>query len=97
MRTLTKVEEFKTEADGALFTKQQAIAVTLRLLQAELSDPSNSEKDKAILEEAMRRINFTYLDATATETDTMLDTLGVARFTPAKIVEAIDFVVFESR
>lgn len=95
MRTLERIEEFKREADGALFTKQQAIAVTLRLLEAELADPDNGPEDKTILEAAVRNINFNYLDSHATDTDAMLDNLGVARFTAVHIAEAIHNVLFD--
>lgn len=37
MRTLKKLDEFRTEAGNALFTKSQAVAVTLRLLEMEMN------------------------------------------------------------
>ena len=46
MRTFHKIDEFRTEAANALFTKQQAISVTMRLLELELADPQNSEEEK---------------------------------------------------
>ena len=42
MRTFHKIDEFRTEAANALFTKQQAISVTMRLLELELADPQNN-------------------------------------------------------
>ena len=38
MRTLTHLDEFRREAQNALFTKQQAISVTLRLLELDRPD-----------------------------------------------------------
>lgn len=95
MRTLDKVDEFRVEASGALFTKQQAIAITLRLLEMESENPSNTAEETQILQSALHKINFNYLDSTATQTDTMLDTLGVARLSADQIIAAIDNVIFE--
>ena len=95
MRTLYKVDEFRTEGSKAIFTKQQAVAVTLQLLKAEADFPDNTPEETRILNDAMKKINFQYLDYTSSETDTMLDTLNVARFTTEDILSAIDNVVFE--
>ena len=95
MRTLYKVDELRTEGSKAIFTKQQAVAVTLQLLKAEADFPDNTPEETRILNDAMKKINFQYLDYTSSETDTMLDTLNVARFTTEDILSAIDNVVFE--
>lgn len=97
MHDFEKIDEFRREASSALFTKQQAIAVTLNLFERELASGSNSDKEKAILEKAMQKINVRYLDQTTSETDQMLDTLGVARFTSEDIMEAIDAMIFDSQ
>ena len=97
MRSLERVDEFRREASNALCTKEQAITVTLRLLEEELSAPSNSAEDKKVLKAAMEHINFYYIDATKTETDTLLDSLKVARFTTEEIMKAIDTILFESQ
>lgn len=96
MRTIPEVEEFRREANNALFTKQQAISVTLRLLEEAAKNPDNREEDKQTFLDAMTRINFHYLDATDSSTDAILDSIGVARFTAADIISAIEFVLFES-
>lgn len=95
MRTLEKVNEFRNEAKYAMFTKQQAIAVTMHLLEAERRNPKNREEDLRILTNAVQKITFRYLDATETETDTLLDSLGVARFSAEDIIAAIDTVIFD--
>lgn len=95
MRTLTKVEEFKREAGSALFTKQQAVAITMRLLELEQHDPQNSEEETALFTDAIAKVQFRYLDATETETDAMLDSFGVARFTVQDIVGAIEGILFD--
>lgn len=97
MRSLDKIDEFRREAGSALFTKQQAIAVTLRLLELEIADPQNTDEEKQILTDAMRNINFTYLDATSSETDALLDSLSVARLTAENIIDAINVIIFESK
>lgn len=97
MRTLEKVDEFRREAKNAIFTKQQAVAVTLNLLDAERRCEKNTEEEMRILTEAMHKITFRYLDTTESETDAMLDSLGVARLTVDDIVEAIDAVLFDCR
>lgn len=97
MRSLNKIDEFRREAGNALFTKQQAVAVTLRLLEMESNDPNNTQQETEILNAAMRKINFTYLDATHTQTDALLDSLSVARLTANDIIEAINLIIFEQK
>ncbi len=89
MRTLNKVIEFQQEASNALFTKAQALAITMQLLELERRQPENTPEEAAVLENAMKNLNFRYLDTTETQTDQMLDSLGVARLTTAEIAQAI--------
>ena len=42
MRTLNKVIEFQQEASNALFTKAQALAITMQLLELERRQPENT-------------------------------------------------------
>ena len=59
MRTLTHLDEFRREAQNALFTKQQAISVTLRLLElAEFRyiDQTKTETDRMLDECGVARI-----------------------------------------
>ena len=91
MRTLNSVSEFQTEAANAVFTKQQAISATLQLLTKEWN-----EAEKSVLENAIQRAEFRYIDATKSETDRMLDAIGVARFTTQDIVNAIQAIVFDA-
>ena len=93
MKNITVFNEFRTEAKDALFTKQQAVAVTLRLLQTALSEAN--EDDKKVVSKALETISFSYLDSTATRIDDMLDEVGVARFTFEQIIEAINNVIFD--
>jgi len=95
MRMLKKVEEFQREASNALFTRSQAIAVTLRLLEMEMNDSDSAEEAEA-LANAMRIAHIGYLDATNTETDALLDSMGVARITAEDIVKAISAIVFDA-
>ena len=95
MRTLNSVSEFQTEAANAVFTKQQAISATLQLLTKEWNDPGNTPEEKSVLENAIQRAEFRYIDATKSETDRMLDAIGVARFTTQDIVNAIQAIVFD--
>lgn len=95
MRTLSIVEEFKTEAARAVFTKQQAVYATLQLLQAEMQDPANTAEETALLQKAIERADLRYIDTTSTQTDHMLDTLGVARFAAQDIVDGISALVFD--
>ena len=97
MRTLDKIDEFRTEAENALFTKQQALSITLKLLELELESPKNDEEDKRILEAAIKRVNIRYLDATNTDTDNLLDAYNVARLTAEDILEAINVIIFEAK
>ena len=96
MRTLNSVSEFQTEAANAVFTKQQAISATLQLLTKEWNDPGNTPEEKSVLENAIQRAEFRYSDATKSETDRMLDAIGVARFTTQDIVNAIQAIVFDA-
>lgn len=95
MRTLNKVIEFQQEASNALFTKAQALAIMMQLLELERRQPENTPEEAAVLENAMKNLNFRYLDTTETQTDQMLDSLGVARLTTAEIAQAIEAVVFD--
>ena len=95
MRRLHIVHEFKDEAPNALFTKKQAVAVTMQLLEKEKNCPENTEKENQILTDAIEKAEFRYLDQTATDTDKMLDSLEVARLTPNDIVNAIDALLFD--
>ncbi len=95
MRTLYKLEEFKREAGEALFTKQQAVAVTLRLLELELNDPQNSEEDRRILSDAMKKATFSYLDSTQTEIDALLDSVGAARISASSVADAVSRIIFD--
>ena len=97
MRNLDRVEEFRREAKNAMFTKQQAIAVTLNLLDAERRSGKNSEEETQLLTEAMQKISFRYLDTSESATDALLDSLSVARLTVEDITAAIDAVLFECR
>ena len=71
MRTLNKVIEFQQEASNALFTKAQALAITMQLLELERRQPENTPEEAAVLENAMKNLNFRYLDTTETQTDQM--------------------------
>ena len=85
MNNLKKLDEFRTEASGALFKKSQAVAVTLRLLEAE------------VFARALKIAHVGYLDSTNTETDAMLDSLGVARITSEQIVSAVQAILFDAK
>ncbi len=95
MRQLKTVQEFQEEARNAIFTKRQAIAVTLRLLEMELKNPNNTPEDIRILNGALKQAEFGYLDMTKTETDKLMDSLDVARFTVSDIVNAIHHILFD--
>ncbi len=97
MRFLNKVDEFKQETTNALFTKEQALAVTIKLFDLELADPSNSEEDIRVLTDARQRVSIQYFDSTATQVDEILDSVGVARLTTQDIAQAIDVMLFESK
>lgn len=96
MRTLNSISEFQTEAAHAVFTKQQAISATLQLLTKEWNAPDNTPEEKTVLENALKRAEFRYIDATKSDTDRMLDDIGVARFTTQDIVSAIQAIVFDA-
>ena len=95
MRTLHHVNEFKQEAGQAVFNKQQAISVTMQLLLKEQADPANTGAEATALAEAVRKAEFRYIDETRSQTDQMLDELGVARFTVEDIVRAIGMLIFD--
>ena len=96
MRTMKYVDEFRREAANAVFTKQQAVSVTLQLLTLEMDEPGNSEEETALFRKALERAEFRYIDATKTQTDKMLDAIGVARFTTEDLVNAIEMIVFDA-
>ena len=50
MRTLNKVIEFQQEASNALFTKAQALAITMQLLELERRQPENTPEEAAVLD-----------------------------------------------
>ncbi len=95
MNNLPYLDEFKKEAEFAMFTKQQAVGATLTILQKESAKADNSPKDTEMFASALKKVEFSYIDATDTETDTMLDSLGVARFTSGDIVNAINNLLFD--
>ncbi len=96
MRTMKYVDEFRKEAANAVFTKQQAVSVTLQLLTLEMNEPGNSEEETELFRKALERAEFRYIDATKTQTDKMLDAIGVARFTTEDLVNAIEMIVFDA-
>ena len=96
MRSLNAINEFKREAPNAVFTKDQALQITLKLLTKELNDPSNSENERDVLKRAVEHFSFQHLDTTISETDAMLDAFNVARITTSDIVEGIKTVLFEA-
>ena len=59
----------------------------MQLLELERRQPENTPEEAAVLENAMKNLNFRYLDTTETQTDQMLDSLGVARLTTAEIAQ----------
>lgn len=97
MRLLTMVQEFQTEAGNAIFTKQQAVAVTLRLLEIESQNPANTDEENRIFQDALKKAEFRYLDMTKTATDSILDSLNVARFSVGDIVRAVNDILFDVR
>lgn len=96
MRTMRYVDEFRNEAVNAVFTKQQAISVTLQLLTMEMNEEGNTQEETELFRKALERAEFRYIDATRTQTDKMLDAIGVARFTTEDIVNAIQMIVFDA-
>lgn len=95
MRKLMIVDEFRQEATTSLFTKTQAMAITIRLLQLELSEPDNTQEEIAVLSAALKRFDFNYLDANTTKIDAILDSANVARLKSTDILNAIDAVLFD--
>lgn len=95
MRKLEKVDEFRQEAKCAVFTRQQAMAITLQLLQRELKNEENTKEDVRVLSNAIQSISIKYLDNTQTETDTLLDSFNVARLTADDILKAIEDIMFD--
>lgn len=95
MRTLEKVDEFRREAGNAIFTRQQAMAVTLQLLTQELRDGDNTDQEAALLEKAIAKVDIKYIDATETATDLLLDSFNVARFSATDILKAIEDILFD--
>lgn len=95
MRKLQIVDEFRQEAATSLFTKTQAMAITIRLLQLELSDPSNSDDDNRVLSAALQRFDFRYLDSNTTQIDGILDAANVARLKSTDILSAIEAIIFD--
>ena len=95
MKTLKKLDEFRTEASGALFTKSQAIAVTLRLLEMEMNDCETPEETE-VFANALKIAHVGYLDNTSTDTDALLDSLGVARITAEQVVSAVQSILFDA-
>ena len=55
MRTLHYINEFKTEAANAVFTKQQAVAATLQLLEKERLCPDNTDEETALFTTAIEK------------------------------------------
>lgn len=94
MIKLDKVSEFRQEAANAVFTKQQALAITVQLLKSELLDTSDQSSIK-ILNSAIEKVNLNYLDSNKTKTDVLLDTFNVARLTSQDILNAIEQIIFE--
>ena len=95
MRALEFVDEFRREAANALLTRQQAMAITLQLLTRELKEGENTPEEVEQLEKAIQKIDLRYLDATATQTDLLLDSFNVARFTTEDVLKAIDNIMFD--
>lgn len=96
MHTMSYVDEFRREAANAVFTKQQAISVTLQLLTLEMNKAGNTEEENELFRKALERAEFRYIDATKSQTDKMLDAIGVARFTTEDIANAIQMIVFDA-
>ena len=97
MYSYSKIDEFRREADNALFTKEQALQVVGRLFDLQLVQPENSPEDIRILTAAKQKVNMSYFDATSTEIDQLLDAAAVARLTAANIADAIDVILFEAK
>lgn len=95
MRKLQIVDEFRQEAANSLFTKTQALAITIRLLQLELADSANSDEEIRVLSSALQRFDFGYLDNNTTQIDNILDSASVARLKSTDILAAIDAIIFD--
>ncbi|MFZ2538341.1 MAG: hypothetical protein WAX04_05525 [Oscillospiraceae bacterium] len=95
MRKLQIVDEFRQEAATSVFTKTQAMAITIRLLQLELAEPDNTLEDISLLTVALQRFNFSYLDVNTTKIDEILDAANVARLKSTDILSAIDSILFD--
>ncbi len=97
MMTLQSLDELIREAPHALYTREQAVQVSIMLLRKELNR-AGSINEAEILRRAINQFtrNFRYLDSTASETDQMLDSLEVPRLRTEDIVEAIKAVLFDA-
>ncbi|HIT08279.1 MAG TPA: hypothetical protein IAB55_04240 [Candidatus Merdivicinus faecavium] len=97
MLNLAALDELIREAPHALYTREQAVQVSLMLLKTELNR-AGSANEADILRRAIDQFtrNFRYLDPNQSETDRMLDSLGVARLRTEDIVEAIKAVLFDA-
>lgn len=95
MKTFKALDEFKTEAAGAMFTKAQALAVTEALFRRGLEDITDPD-DAAQIKKAQAASPAFYLDPTASATDALLDSVGVARFTAEDIVKAAEMLLFDA-
>lgn len=94
MKRLLIVDEFRTEAQNSLFTKTQAMAITIRLLQLELA-AENTPEEAATLSAMLKKFDFHYLDENQTDIDRILDDANVARLTAESILNAIELVKFD--
>lgn len=95
MRQLKVIDEFRLEAKNALFTRQQAMAAAIQLLRRELAEGDNSPEDTDTLKKAIQKMGLRYLDETETQTDVMLEALGVPRLTTDDILKAVNDVLFD--
>ena len=95
MRKLQIVDEFRQEAATSLFTKTQAMAITIRLLQLELGEPANTQDDIRVLSTALQRFDFRYLDANTSKVDEILDAANVSRLKSTDILSAIESILFD--
>jgi len=95
MKTFGMLDEFKAEAANALFTKAQATAVTAALLEKGKREAATEEKARQIDRAASSVMQY-YLDPTESETDSMLDSLGVARISADDIVRTVEMLLFDA-
>ena len=95
MKTFKMLDEFKTEAQNALFTRAQASAVTSALLEKCKAEAATADDAAQIDRAAAAAMNY-YLDPTQSETDALLDSLGVARISAEDIVHAIEMLLFDA-